>query len=442
MHWIVQTLPTLHLYQRLAPKPSTRKTAPLLELSRMAHPARDWRREAAYSTVFPRFALPFAGAQLTLGLRRARHAPILFARSHPPSEFPVNPTPARNRLRGPVRTTASVIAAATLLAAAPLAAQDEPAQPGQVHVVRPGETLWDIARACLSDPFLWPEIFRLNTNTVEDPALIYPAERLVLPACAGQAVDEGPVFGPPQQAVQGPMLRLGVTVAQPAVLQGDFYRAAFVAQPREVPLVGRLEAAEYESVMETRMTPQFNLYDRVFVRVDPTRVSVGDRLHFLREGREIRRSGRRVYLPTGVGTVAAVDDGTATVVIVNMFDQVNVGDAAIQPEAFPIRTLDRPSAVNADLQGRVLAFRDDTPLQRTESILFLDIGRSAGVGVGDEFELYDPSAARRWGTRPEVAVARAQVVKVTEGTASVRVTELEQPRIAVGLPVRRVARMP
>lgn len=366
-----------------------------------------------------------------------------FCAAHSPSEHPVNPTPARNRLRGTVRTTASVAAAAALLAAGPLAAQDEPAQPGQVHVVRPGETLWDIARACLSDPFLWPEIFRLNTGTVEDPALIYPSERLVLPACAGQGVDEGAFFGPPQQAgPQRPTLRLGVTVPQPAVLQGDFYRAAFVAQPREVPLVGRLEEAEYQSVMETRMAPQFNLYERVFVRVDPARVAVGDRLHFIREGREIRRTGRRVYLPTGVGTVAAMDGATATVVIVAMFDQVNVGDVATQPEAFPIRTLDRPSAVDADLQGRVLGFRDDTPLQRTESILFLDIGRSAGVGVGDEFELYDPSTTRRWGTRPEVPVARGQVVKVTEGTASVRVTELEQPRIAVGLPVRRVARMP
>lgn len=368
---------------------------------------------------------------------------FFFARPDPPSENPVNPTPARNRLRGTVRTTASVIAAAALLASAPLAAQDEPAQPAQVHVVRPGETLWDIARACLSDPFLWPEIFRLNTGTVEDPALIYPTERLVLPACAGQPVAEGPFFGPPQQeGPRFPTLRLGVTVDQPAVLQGDFYRAAFVAQPREVPLVGRLQEAEYQSVMEVRQTPQFNLYDRVFVTVDPARVSVGDRLHFLREGREIRRRGPRVYLPTGVGTVAAIEDGTATVVIVGMFDQVRTGDAAIQPEAFPIRTLDRPAAVDADLQGRVLAFRDDTPLQRTESILFLDIGRSAGVGVGDEFELYDPATERRWGTRPEVAVARGQVVKVTEGTASVRVTQLQQPRIAVGLPVRRVARMP
>ena len=42
----------------------------------------------------------------------------------------------------------------------------------------------------------------------------------------------------------------------------------------------------------------------------------------------------------------------------------------------------------------------------------------------------------------ELAYARMQVVRVMEGTASVRVTDLQQPRIAVGQSVRRVARMP
>jgi hypothetical protein len=338
-----------------------------------------------------------------------------------------------------VRTTASVIAAAALVVAAPLSAQDEPGQPAQVHEVRPGETLWDIARVCLSDPFLWPEIFRLNTATVEDPALIYPRERLVLPACAGQA--EEPVFGPPQTRPTGPTLRIGEIEPRPAVLQGDFYRAAFVARPAEVALVGRLEAPEFESVASVTIPPQINLYDRLFVRVDPARVAVGDRLHLVREEREIRRVGR-VYRPTGMVTVAALNGATATVVLVGMFDQVRYGDAAMLVQAFPLRTLEQPRTVSPDLQGRVLAFQDATPMPRTESILFLDIGRRAGVGVGDEFEAYDPPAEQRWGTRPEVAVARMQVVKVTEGTASVRVTHLDQPRIAVGLPVRRVARMP
>jgi hypothetical protein len=375
------------------------------------------------------------GAQLILRLQRAARA--LLTAAFPPSDHPVNPTPARYRSRGLVRTTVPVVAAA-LLAAAPLAAQDPPRQEERVHVVRPGETLWDIARTYLNDPFLWPEIFRLNADVVEDPARIYPAERLVLPG-------EGPVaeaeLGPQGPTDEGPRVRFAERAERPAVLQGDFYRASFVAPAGEVPLVGRVMEPEYQSVIRAAMPPQVNLYDRVYVRVDPSAVQVGDRLHFLREGRTIDRA-RRLYQPTGVGTVAALDGETATVVVVGMYDRVQMGDVVVPVEAFPIRGPARPGTVSADLQGRILAFQEARPLQRTESILYLDIGRNAGVSVGDEFEAYEPPVERRWGTRPEQPVARMQVVRVTEGTASVRVTELEQPRIAVGQPVRRVARMP
>ncbi|HEX6038461.1 LysM domain-containing protein [Longimicrobium sp.] len=338
-----------------------------------------------------------------------------------------------------MRTTAPVVAAAALLAAAPLAAQDAPSQE-RVHVVRPGETLWDIARNYLNDPFLWPEIFRLNADVVEDPARIYPSERLVLPGQAGP-VSEGEFAQVQGPADEGPRVRFAERAVQPAVLQGDFYRASFVAAEGEVPLVGRFMEQEFQSVVDNRMPMQVNLYDRLYVRVDPSAVRVGDRLHFLREERRIDRR-RRMYQPTGVGTVAALDGETATVVVVGMYDRVAVGDVVIPVEAFPIRGTTRARPVSADLQGKILAFQEARPLQRTESILFLDIGRNAGVAVGDEFEAYEPPTGRRWGTRPELTVARMQVVRVTEGTASVRVMELEQPRIAVGQAVRRVARMP
>jgi hypothetical protein len=128
------------------------------------------------------------------------------------------------------RTTISRSRVATLLMATALAvstaarAQDTvqvgaQTQRPQVHVVQPGETLWSLARLYLGDPLLWPEIYRLNTQVIEDPHWIFPGEELLL---AGLAA-------PPQapQAAAGDTAAVGAA----APVQADTVRPVAAVAP-------------------------------------------------------------------------------------------------------------------------------------------------------------------------------------------------------------------
>lgn len=54
--------------------------------------------------------------------------------------------------------------------------------PGNLHEVLPGESLWSIAARTVGDATLWPALYRANRDQIVDPSVLYPGQKLTIPA--------------------------------------------------------------------------------------------------------------------------------------------------------------------------------------------------------------------------------------------------------------------
>lgn len=351
------------------------------------------------------------------------------------------------QLQAPVRH----VLPAVLLVAAPAAVAAQQAAPAaaqpqqQEHVVRRGDTLWDLARTYLNNPFRWPLIFEANRDVVEDPHWIYPAERLIIPPLLQRAeppvavvATELPVAWQPAPAAQEaqPTVIATVDVRRPVVSAAEYVKLPWISGAPEANLSGRIQGKADPATESDRIAPALYPNERVHVALSGA-VSAGDSLLVVRPGRRIGPWGA-VVQPLAVLRVESVSGGTATARLVAQFGDARVGDAVMPMAAVPALDTGTAEAVDGGVQAELLEFLVPQPLYGTTDLAFLSVGESDGVGIGDEFAVYVPAASD--GPAEQVAVVR--VVKAGDRTSTARVLSVNSVALRDGLPVRMIRKMP
>jgi hypothetical protein len=318
---------------------------------------------------------------------------------------------------------------------------DEQGRSGRIHVVVPGDTLWDISDAYLGTPWVWPSVWTDNRD-IENPHFIVPDDRIWISAHEMRRVS----------AEEAERLLAGQPLAaddngEPTGPASDSFQSLFqdegglnivrVSSRETTGLVSadQLEAAAsiVDAVPERVMLSQG---DRVYIGLGEQEASVGDQFTIFRTQEKVfdpdtnRLLGYHVKL---LGWVEVEEtDAEASLAVIRMSGaEMELGDR-VMPRERPILDVE-VAASPKNVDGRISFFPASRVLMGTADYVYLNRGELDGLQVGSPLEVYRngwqaPEPARD--TRVEVpdrVIGRLLVVRARRqsAVALIRHTETE-----------------
>lgn len=297
----------------------------------------------------------------------------------------------------------------------------------EVHVVRSGDTLWDICSYYFNNPWEWPKVWSYNP-TITNPHWIYPGDLVRLYA-AGATVEPVEPIEPiePTEPTPTPTARRARTV--------ELRQLAFVSLD-DLKFAGTIVGAPEEKEL-------LSSGDEVYIEYPAGKPpQVKKRYAIYTETKQVKHPeggaavGAYVLLRGEVEIIEVKKGKKARGVITYVTDVVERG-MRVGTMKTQFREV-APRASDIDLEGVVVAVIGIDELIGDNHVVFIDRGSDDGVKVGHQFRIvrrgdaYAPNLGPTGGAGrddqdyPEDVLAIVIVVEVAKKTAVGMVIEARQ----------------
>jgi hypothetical protein len=261
------------------------------------------------------------------------------------------------------------------------------------YVVKPGDTLWDISKVFLRDPWYWPEIWYVNPQ-VENPHLIYPGDVLKLVYVDGQprvTLADSPERGggkrlspqvrrePLTQAITAiPYDIVASFMGRPTLLDKDQVRKApYVVAMRDNHIIGAAGNEIYAmGIEDAPVETRFSL------------IHVEEKLYDPESGDLLGYSGMYV----GSGPVATAGE-PAKLVLTDSTREALQGDKLF-PESVDVNVDFVPHAPDSEVEARIIAVRSHTVMGQYQ-VVALNRGSRDGLEPGHVLAVQQAGAVVR-----------------------------------------------
>jgi hypothetical protein len=273
---------------------------------------------------------------------------------------------------------------------------DSQGRPGRIHVVRTGDTLWDISDAYLGTPWVWPSIWQDNRD-IENPHLIFPGDRIwITPSemrkLTREQADEflaGEPAAPQEDDLEVPV---PVAPASSPVLVREEQPSYFVGDREQVGLVSS-EAVDAAASVLANVSPRLMISeaDRVWIGLGEADVSIGDQFTVFRLQDKVydpetdRVLGYHVNFLGWLEVVRPDEESSLAVVRVSS-SEIEIGDR-LMPRLETVREIAiQPSP--GDVEGQISFLPNQRTHMGSMDYVYLNRGTLDGVEVGSPLHVY------------------------------------------------------